>query len=198
MRADLSMSNIGPHVAKSSHFAVYNNAAVMPSFAQYPKHAPSQFTIDPVRWSTDAVTVETVKLGQPSTEGRYDLTVIGPNRFMRRFTGNVVTGDITSRVHVDYYPHGLHRRPVLAVTIHNGGGYAMTFTLHANHYRYAAIRKPIRIRVPAYSDRKVTIDPLRYTGGWYDVTVRVTDDHTWSRRYVGHLETGRPSITGSS
>ena len=31
---------------------------------------------------------------------------------------------------------------------------------------------------------------------WYDVTVTADCDETWSQRFVGHLETGRPSITG--
>ena len=32
--------------------------------------------------------------------------------------------------------------------------------------------------------------------GWYDVEVTTDDDPTYRRRLSGHLETGRPSITG--
>jgi len=51
--------------------------------------------------------------------------------------------------------------------------------------------------VPARSRRTFTIDPLRGSHGWYDVSVHIDTDESWSRRYVGHLETASPSITGS-
>ncbi|HVV77752.1 MAG TPA: phospholipase C, phosphocholine-specific [Mycobacteriales bacterium] len=197
LRAFLSMSNNGPHVTKASHFAVYNNAEVTPTFAHYPKYAPSQHTIAPIHWSADKVVDETINLGRAAVEGRYDLTVIGPNRFLRHFTGNLVTGDVTSQAHVDYYPHGLHQGPKLRIALYNGAGYPTTFVVHANHYRYASIKRPIKVRVRAGATRTITLDPVRYSNGWYDVTARVDGDHTWSRRYVGHLETGSPSITGS-
>jgi phospholipase C len=38
--------------------------------------------------------------------------------------------------------------------------------------------------------------PLPSSGGWYDLSVTVSGDTSWSRRYVGHLENGQPSITG--
>lgn len=40
------------------------------------------------------------------------------------------------------------------------------------------------------------VDPLNSGGGWYDLTVTVAGDDSWSRRYVGHLEVGSNSITG--
>ncbi|MBW8699521.1 Non-hemolytic phospholipase C [Streptomyces sp. MBT84] len=35
-----------------------------------------------------------------------------------------------------------------------------------------------------------------YNGGWYDFTVTASSGTTFSRRFVGHLETGAPSVTG--
>jgi phospholipase C len=32
--------------------------------------------------------------------------------------------------------------------------------------------------------------------GWYDVEVTTPDDPAYRRRLIGHLETGKPSITG--
>lgn len=32
--------------------------------------------------------------------------------------------------------------------------------------------------------------------GWYDFTVTCSTDSSWTRRVVGHIETGRASITG--
>jgi phospholipase C len=35
-----------------------------------------------------------------------------------------------------------------------------------------------------------------YQGGWYDFTVTVDSDATWSRRFTGHLESGAASVSG--
>ncbi|TFV33506.1 DUF756 domain-containing protein [Streptomyces sp. T1317-0309] len=37
---------------------------------------------------------------------------------------------------------------------------------------------------------------VAYNGGWYDFSVTVSSDTTFSRRFVRHLETGAPSVTG--
>jgi phospholipase C len=39
-------------------------------------------------------------------------------------------------------------------------------------------------------------DPLVSGDGWYDLSVAISGDGSWSRRYTGHLEDGRNSITG--
>jgi phospholipase C len=39
-------------------------------------------------------------------------------------------------------------------------------------------------------------DPLESSHGWYDLSVTISGDGSWSRRYVGHLEDGKASITG--
>jgi phospholipase C len=39
-------------------------------------------------------------------------------------------------------------------------------------------------------------DPLAASNGWYDLSVTLGGDDSWSRRYVGHLENGQASITG--
>jgi phospholipase C len=42
----------------------------------------------------------------------------------------------------------------------------------------------------------VESDPLLSSNGWYDLSVTVSGDASWSRRYTGHLEDGGNSITG--
>jgi phospholipase C len=39
-------------------------------------------------------------------------------------------------------------------------------------------------------------DPLATGNGWYDLSVTISGDASWSRRYIGHLEDGEASITG--
>jgi phospholipase C len=40
------------------------------------------------------------------------------------------------------------------------------------------------------------VDPLGSSRGWYDLSVTISGDGSWSQRYTGHLEDGRDSITG--
>ena len=39
-------------------------------------------------------------------------------------------------------------------------------------------------------------DPLGSSNGWYDLSVTIGGDSSWSRRYIGHLEDGSASVTG--
>lgn len=41
-----------------------------------------------------------------------------------------------------------------------------------------------------------TADPLASAHGWYDVGVTVDGHQPYLRRFAGHLENGRASITG--
>jgi phospholipase C len=191
-QAQLSFSNNGPHVAKASHFAVYNNAATQ-SFADYPALAPGQYTVSPVRTGDTTTVLGSADIGTGSVDGAFDLSIVGPNRFLRHFTGNVVTGDTTSQVEVKYYPDGFGRRPKLALNLINEGTSTVTFTVSANNYSEL---RSVTHQVPARGRATHTVDPLETSDGWYDLTVTISSDSTWSRRYVGHLEDGKNSITG--
>jgi phospholipase C len=194
LHVELAFSNNGRHVDRASHFAVYNNAAINPAYGDYPKHAPGQHTIDPVRGSADRVVTVDVDLPELALPGRYDVTVVGPNRFLRNFTGNLVIGNADARATAAYYPHGLHHEPVLDLELANAGEKPVTFTIATNHY---ARRRTDEIAVAAGGKHHHVLEPLKTSHGWYDVTVTISGDPSWSRRYVGHLETGKPSITGA-
>jgi phospholipase C len=193
VQADLSLSNNGPYAAKASHFAVYNNVAGAASYADYPTNAPSQYTVAPVRSNATTVVKATVAIGPGTVVGQYDVTVIGPNRFLRHFTGNAFASGITAQSQVAYYPRGLHGLAVLEINVFNHGSSAVTFTIRQSHYSSGTKR----IKVPAHGHTSYTIDVLTTNLGWYDVTVTVSGDSAWSRRYVGHLEDGQHSVTGS-
>jgi len=80
---------------------------------------------------------------------------------------------------------------VLSLT--NGGTDAVTFTVSPNNYSDVG---PRTIRVPAHGRAAHVVDPLESSHGWYDLSVTVSDDASWSRRYTGHLEDGTNSVTG--
>jgi phospholipase C len=134
----------------------------------------------------------TPAVGPVDASGRYDITVVGPNRFLRRFTGNVATVGAAARVTADYYAEGWGPRPTLTLALANTGASDLTFTVAPNNYSAG----PAQHHVGAGQRAACRLDPLATSHGWYDLTVTIDGDSSWSQRFTGHLETGRPSITG--
>ncbi|WP_329129812.1 phospholipase C, phosphocholine-specific [Streptomyces sp. NBC_01476] len=118
-----------------------------------------------------------------AAHGAYDLTVHGPNGFLRAFqgsashTGAEVTARHdarTGRVELTFTNSG---RGTLRFTVGNAyGGHRETYTVGAG--------------------RRVTrsVD-LGHSGHWYDLTVRSDHDAAFSRRFAGHVETGRAGVS---
>ncbi|WAL69339.1 phospholipase C, phosphocholine-specific [Amycolatopsis cynarae] len=185
VRANLSFGNAGPHVRKASHFSVYDNAAPAPSLADYPAKFPGQYTVEPSR--------EAVPGSVAITSGAYDLTVVGPNRFLRHFTGDLTAAGKTAQVKAEYYRGGFGPRPRLMLELVNDGTEPVTFTVAPNNYSSERART---YRVPPRGRSTHVVDPLATAHGWYDLSVTLAGDRSWSRRYVGHLEDGRDSVSG--
>ena len=188
--ADLALSNGGGHVTKASHFSVYDNTlTASPSLAGFPDGFPGQYTVAPSR----RIGAATAASGRVSESGRYDITVIGPNRFLRRFAGDVATAGATAQVTADYYTEGGGPRPALTLTLANAGTSDVTFTVTPDRY---PADPAASYRVRAGGRAACRLDPLATAGGWYDLTVTIDVDDRWSQRFTGHLETGEPSVTG--
>jgi phospholipase C len=181
VQADLSFGNNGPHVAKASHFSVYDNTAPGGDLTAYPARTPGQYTVAP--------SPRNVPGSADISGSRYDLTVVGPNRFLRRFTGDLGAAGATAQVTAVYQG----ARPVLALQLANDGTEPVMFTVRPNHYSDEPART---YRVPAHGHATHRADPLGASHGWYDLSVTIGGDPSWSRRYAGHLEDGRASVTG--
>ncbi len=191
IEANLSFSNSGRHVRRASHFAVYNNAAPDLNIADYPADFPGQYTVPP-QGARDKTVPASAEIGAGHGGGVYDLTITGPNRFLRRFTGDVSAAGATAQVTADYHADG-SARPMLLLRLTNGGGRPVRFTVTPNNY---SAERPRSYEVPAGRSVTHEADPIAEHAGWYDVTVTFSGDASWSRRYTGHLETGEPSVTG--
>ncbi len=139
-------------------------------------------------------TAATAPVGAAAGDSRYDITVVGPNRFLRRFTGDTAAAGARLSARIDYFEGGFDRDPRLLLALVNEGSAAVTFTVTVNAYSHD---KPRTYRVPAHRTVIHTADPLHSAGGWYDLTVTASTDPTWSARYTGHLENGTPTITGA-
>ena len=116
----------------------------------------------------------------------YDLSVYGPNGFLRAFTGSIGSHaavlDVVSR-------YGTHGRGAIALAITN----------------LTPVRAEVTV-VDAYTGRSVTalLDPLQTFederpidefGGWYDRSVKVSADASFKYELAGHVETGEDSIS---
>ena len=188
-RVRLTLSNTGPHVNKAAHFAVYDNIAPGPSLADYPAKFPGQHT---VQASTSARTEPTV-VDVDIAAGHYDLTVVGPNRFLRHFTGDITAAGASAQAVALYYDGGFGPRPKLLLRLSNTGPTSVTFTVTSQNY---SADRPQTYHVSARGTVVHPVNALKTSHGWYDLTVTISSDRSWSRRYVGHLENGQPSITG--
>ncbi|TDD59764.1 phosphocholine-specific phospholipase C, partial [Actinomadura rubrisoli] len=111
----------------------------------------------------------------------YNLVLTGPNGFRREFAGRIAaTAEVTSK------PGGSSD---LWITLRNTGRTELSFELSA--LAYGDRRR--RIRVKAGQSRTVRWHTRK---GWYDVEIKAAEDAAFRRRLMGHIENGRPSISG--
>lgn len=117
------------------------------------------------------------------SKGAYDLSVFGPNGFLRVFKGPGKTAgpEVTAR----------HDKASgnLKVTLKNAGGADVNLTL-TNAYGGAAET----FKVKAGGTVEHTVD-LRASKRWYDVTVKSDADGTFLRRLAGHVENGEAGVS---
>jgi len=141
--------------------------------------APQRYTIEPDkqlvgRWNLQA------------DAGAYDLWVLGPHGFHRRFAGEARPsrpGSTHPEVRVMYDAI----RGDLGVRLRNTGPHRCSFELFANAYYFAA-RETVKVGPNAEREHFWS---LRRSARWYDFTVRVPDLPGYLRRFAGRVETGR-------
>jgi phospholipase C len=123
--------------------------------------------------------------GTWSVGSSYDLSVYGPNGFLRSFKGTIGTSsaalDIVSK-------YGTDGRGSIALDITNVAAAQAEVTL-LDAYTGQSVSQ--RLRPQQTFEYKQTLDSF---GGWYDLIVRV-----WTRVFkyqlAGHVETGKDSIS---
>ena len=113
----------------------------------------------------------------------YDLTVQGPNGFLRHFAGGGAGG---LEIEAAYLP----QQDRIAVTLHNVGA-ARHVTVSPGAYRHG----PTRAHPLAAGQTLTDAWRIDRSAHWYDLIVTSDADPRWSRRLSGHMETGRPSVS---
>ncbi|MGW2046102.1 phosphocholine-specific phospholipase C [Streptomyces sp. NPDC001858] len=113
--------------------------------------------------------------------GAYDLTVHGPNGFLRVFKGRakaagteVVARHVGDRVELTF--------------THRGYGTAELKVADG----YGGRTTTVKLRPGAVLKRNLD---LRASRRWYDLTVTSSADPTFLRRFAGHVENGRPGVS---
>jgi phospholipase C len=182
----LKMANEGAIATGAATFAVYAN--------EYRSGGPWQYTVPAYSSSSgDGVVTDFFNIGSGYGNGAYDLTMTGPNRFLRRFQGNATTSGRYAEVTSRYAPSPNLGKQSIWLTMTNSGTAALTFTVTSNHYRTDG---PWTYTVAAGSSVSDYWNQVAYCDGWYDFTITVSGDSSWSRRFTGHIESGTASVTG--
>jgi phospholipase C len=182
----LAMANQGPQATVDAHFSAYANA--------YRSGGPWQYTVAPCNAATgaDGSTSDFFNIGANFGDGKYDLTVVGPNRFLRRFTGDATAAGKTAEATTSYAPAPDTGKQALWVHLANTGSSPVTFTVKANNYR---VDGPWTYQVAAGATVSDFFNAVADASGWYDFTVTVSGDASWTRRVTGHIEAGAANVT---
>jgi phospholipase C len=159
-------------------------------------------TVTMENWGTRPVPLAVYAQGQPPTShlvaaagraavavpaggpGGYQVTVHGPNGFLRSFRGRVAT-----QVEALAGLAGGQAHPVLRLAVTNSGAAPVRATI-ADLVGGSPTRT---VAVGAGETHTEERDVLSSANGWYDLLVTLDGDATVARRFAGHLEDGTPS-----
>ncbi|MFD4412741.1 phosphocholine-specific phospholipase C [Streptomyces sp. NPDC058476] len=138
-------------------------------------------TDGPWTYTTEAGKTVSDTWNSAYSNGSYDLTVHGPNGFLRTFKGPGGTAgpEVTAR----------HVGSDVELTFTSKGSGTVTLKV-SNGYG----GKPQSFKVRAGATVKHTVD-LRASKRWYDLTVTSDADAGFLRRFAGHVENGLPGVS---
>ncbi|GAA1583249.1 phospholipase C, phosphocholine-specific [Kribbella hippodromi] len=166
----LALSNNG---SQSAHFTVYPYGGELPAPTHLDVHHPGR--------GAGAGTTPTA-LAIP-VDGPFELAIQGPNRFWAEVAGTSDGAAAGLDVRIG------NRAGSLELDLVNTTRKPLTVKLKSRGYG----AKTLTVELRGKQTRPV-FWPTDH--GWYDVEVTTPDDTTYRRRLSGHLETGKPGITG--
>jgi phospholipase C len=137
--------------------------------------APRNFTVEPQRMLSDAW----------AASPGYDLSVHGPNGFLRAFKGSVAR-DASQLLIRASYDTG---RVAITLSLTNMGTRTVDVNVR-NAYRGKDAEQKLEPRRTT-----AVVFPLERSGGWYDLSITIAGDAAFAARFAGHVETGADSIS---
>lgn len=117
----------------------------------------------------------------------------GPHRFLRRFTGDATRTGKSLEVAARYATAPDTGKTAVWFRLSNASTAPVKFTITSNNYLSDG---PWTYTVATGGSTEDRFNAVAGQNGWYDFTVTVDADATWSRSYTGHIETGAASISG--
>jgi phospholipase C len=171
-------------VGSAVQLSLANRGTATIPLAVYAHHLA---VVDPTPFDVAAGGTAGSTIATDAVTGAYDIEVHGPNGFLVVAQGNALTS--IADVEVVLRIVGTAAHPLLQGTATNTGELARTLVLTVLG------AAPMTIALAAGASRTATLDPLKNTAGWYDLTLTVTGLPGYSRRFAGHLENGTPSLT---
>jgi phospholipase C len=132
---------------------------------------PRTYTVEPGRHLVDT---------WPAADA-YDIDVHGPNGFFRTLAGGRLAPAVAVRAAYD------ERAEKVLLTLANNGGQRVRLTIQDG---YTGRRTTVSVGAGQSQTRQWSVSGTR---GWYDLTVSA--DGGFHRRYAGHVENGKDSIT---
>lgn len=123
-------------------------------------------------------------------QGKYDLSVHGPNGFYRRFVGSKTDPDLLINCVAE--PQGLLRKNSGNLQIHleNAGVQSVEIIISDDAYKI----NNKTIKVDAKSKKVVSLNLQKYHH-WYNFIITAKGFDGYSKHYAGHIETGKESVT---
>lgn len=118
-------------------------------------------------------------------EQRYDLWLLGPNGWHRQYRGRAPAGEPLAVLGVR------DDRAALLLQLSNPRPQARSFRLQALGYQDGTPRTE---RLAAGASRRIVL-PLDRRHHWYDWALTLLEEPGYLRRWAGHVETGRASVT---
>ena len=121
----------------------------------------------------------------PLSGDAYDLTLHGPNGFLRRFKGQSGPTKPGAKARFDA------KTGRLLVTLENHGPTPVTLEVAPAAYLDAAPR----LRRLGPGETSVDAWDLKASHNWYDLIVTCAEAPSFQRRFAGHGENGKPSLS---
>ncbi|MEK1889656.1 MAG: phospholipase C, phosphocholine-specific [Phyllobacterium sp.] len=128
----------------------------------------------------------------------YNLTIYGPNGYLRQFRGTANADlDVDPEVEILYQTNG----DVTLKTVNNGTkNHLLKITVQYDKIGSADGVPLTKIRSIKPLSCNPKFEEIKTRSGWYDITVELVNesgqpDGVYQRRFAGHVETGAASIT---
>lgn len=127
-----------------------------------------------------------------SSDGAYDLWVLGPNGYHRAFAGNASIGNAGDGAQPEIQARYDTIKGDISLHLSNDGKSTCTITATLEPVYGGDIQ---RATLEAQSKVTALHWNLQASGCWYDITVTSSHDPQWRRRFAGRVETGRDAMT---